>query len=191
MIHMFSQAGNRSCFYKTERAFHQLILPIYLTTERADKQESQNGWSEATPFYPKNSNGEPISKTQQPSGLVLPLQMLPAVVLLETGATAGCGSTTRDTGHPVTVALLGSQSTPVHGSPCSWYSFSSRPSGMAGRKQSGGSIPGNAPRAAAVRNSSSCFPFFSFHEGGRNDGDHLAQFPLRHKSGLKATKGRV
>lgn len=33
------------------------------------------------------------------------------------------------------------------------------------------------------------FPsFFSFHEGGRNGGDHFAQFPLRCKSGLKAAK---
>lgn len=113
------------------------------------------------------------------------------VVPLEMWATAGCGSTTGMLGtrswrhgsgrraHVATAALAAGRASSSHSSE------------MAGRKQTSGCLRGNGPWAAAVHNSSSCFPFFSFHEGGRKDGDHLAQFPLRCKSGLKATKGRV
>lgn len=76
------------------------------------------------------------------------------------------------------------------GSPCSWHSFSSHPSEMAGRKPKGGCVRGNSPRAAAAHNSSSCLPFFSFRQGGRDDGEHFFSISLRCKSEAKNAKGR-
>lgn len=92
--------------------------------------------------------------------------------------------------HPVLAVPPGWRSTASRGHPCSWQSFSSQPSEMAGRKQSSDCVPENSPWAAAVHNSSSCFPFFSFHERTRNYGDNFVQFPLRCKSGLKVAKRR-
>lgn len=136
-------------------------MPIYLATARAGKPESQNGWSATTSFYHKNWTRELILGIQQPLGLVLPVRTLPVSPMPQ-----GCGS------------------------PCSWHSFSSHPSEMAGRKPKGGCVRGNSPGAAAAHNSSSCLPFFSFRQGGRDDGEHFFSISLRCKSEAKNAKGR-